>query len=388
MWYSKIPSALTALALLSACVEEPSSEPVPDPPRTVRTLAVGETEPVRVRSFPAVLEPPEITPLAFDVGGRLGRLDLRVGQDVAAGEVVATVDAVDARLRLQQAEAALTEAESAASVAREDAARQARLFDREVVSEADRDRAASAAEQGAARAEQARRALELLRETLGDTELRAPFDAIVNSIEVQAFGSISPGQPIVTLYEDGELQATVLVSYAVASTLSLGATVAVRPTDGDPAPLDGTITEIARRAPAVSSFPIVVTLDRGRPDLRSGMAVEVLIDVPVPESGRGIAIPLSALALDREADLDARPRVADVFVYEGEEATGTVAPRTVRIGAVVGENAFVVDGLEAGERVVTAGVPFLRPGRAVRLEDAAGTGTGRAPEAADAEADR
>ena len=147
----------------------------------------------------------------------------------------------------------------------------------------------------------------------------------------------------------------------------------MRPLDGDPAPLPATITEVARRAPAVSSFPVVVTLDGERPGLRSGMAVEVLIDLPAPEGARGLALPLSALATQRPSDLSGPDgRMAEVFVHvPGEGGAGTVEPRAVRIGAVEGARMFVTQGLEPGERVATAGVPFLDPGMEVRLEEGA-----------------
>ena len=360
---------LTLPVALAGCWAEEEAR-VPDPPRTVRTEVVRMAEPAQVRRFPAVLEPPEITPLAFDVAGRLGALDLRTGQAVRAGEVLASVEAQGADLRLRQAEAALAEAETAAAEAGRDAGRQRQLFERGVAARAALDDAEAEASGAAARAEQARRALDLVREDVADTTLRAPFDGVVDAVEAQSFGTVAAGQPVVTLYEDAGLQATVPVSYALAARLEVGEPARVRPLDGDPAPMPATITEVARRAPAVSSFPVVVTLDGERPGLRSGMAVEVLIDLPAPEGARGLALPLSALATQRPSDLSGpEGRMAEVFVHvPGEGGAGTVEPRTVRIGAVEGDRMFVTHGLDPGARVATAGVPFLDPGMEVRLE--------------------
>ncbi len=365
--------ALLALTLLlSACwaEEDVGENDQGKVIRTVRSEVAVMADPVVTRSFPAVLEPPQITPLAFDVGGRLGRVQLQIGQVVSQGDILATVEAADADLRLRQAEAALSETEATLANANEEAVRQDQLFERNVVSEAARDRARTAAEQARARADQQRRNLDLVRETLADTELRAPFDGIVNSVEVQNFGSVAAGQPIVTLYEDTGLQATVLVSYDVASHLTLGQPVALRPDDGQLTPLAATVTEIARRAPAVSSFPVVVTLTDTRPDLRSGMAVEVLIDQSLPENLRGVGIPVSALATQRPADLsNAGARRAAIFVVEPDGGGGyAVALRDVTLSAVVEDRLVVRSGLDAGERVVTAGVPFLDVGQPVRLE--------------------
>ena len=142
------------------------------------------------------------------------------------------------------------------------------------------------------------------------------------------------------------------------------------PVDGSDTPLAARVVEIAGRAPAVSSFPVVVALDEMRPDLRSGMAVEVRMHLSLAPDQPGLPIPLSALALNRPSELDAKPRRADVFVFEpGQDGLGTVEPRTVGIGAIVEDRVFVTEGLSEGARIVTAGVTFLHPGQEVRLED-------------------
>lgn len=363
MWFSRA-SLLLAAVCVTACGSETSDDA--GPLRSVHTIIAAPVEPVRERRFPTVLEPAEITHLAFDVGGRLGSIDLGIGQRVAAGEVLATVEATDADLRLQQARAALSEAEIVASNAARDADRQTRLFRQNATAEAERDRAVAASRQANARVDQAERNLELLQETLDDTSLQAPFDAVVNSIEVRAFDSVAAGQPVVTLYPDERLQARIVASYGVAAELSLGQAVSVVTSDGSREPLAATISEIARRAPAVSSFPVVVSLADTRADLRSGMAAEVRVELPLDDARRGIPIPIGALALQREADLTGMPRRVDVFVYR-EDADGSawVEPRSVLLAAAVDESVLVVDGLEPGERVVSAGVPYLHPGQRV-----------------------
>jgi len=56
---------------------------------------------------------------------------------------------------------------------------------------------------------------------------------------------------------------------------------------------------------------------------------------------------------------------AHVFVYDAE--TSTVLRRQVRLGGVRGDQMLVIDGLEAGDRVASAGVSFLFEGMEVTL---------------------
>jgi multidrug efflux pump subunit AcrA (membrane-fusion protein) len=58
-----------------------------------------------------------------------------------------------------------------------------------------------------------------------------------------------------------------------------------------------------------------------------------------------------------------------VFVYQPGDST--LALRDVVLSGLNERHMVVVDGLVPGERVVTAGVPFLREGQQVRLMDAA-----------------
>jgi RND family efflux transporter MFP subunit len=265
----------------------------------------------------------------------------------------------------------LSEATSTMTGAREDADRQAALFARGVVAQAALDRANRTLEQAAARVEQARRQVDLVADSRAGTQLIAPFDAVVNTVEVQSFDTLQPGRVAVTIYPETNLQARILVSYDVVTRLRLGQRVLLRPADQGRDFHFAAVTEIADRAPAVSAFPVVITLEDVLPTLRSGMAAEVLIALAVGEEAGGIPVPLSALATHLTETLapagpDGGHRAGRVFILRPD---GTLELRDVVLAGLDEARMVVVAGLAPGERVVTAGVPFLQPGQAVRLMD-------------------
>ncbi|MDR9484695.1 MULTISPECIES: efflux RND transporter periplasmic adaptor subunit [Sediminimonas] len=368
-----LPILLTSfltLAALAGCnpVADDGKEDATAPVRRVQTVIAAPAQITNVRAFPSVLEPPQITSLAFEVGGRLSTVDLQVGQTVGKGDVLLTVDPEDFTFQLRQAEAAVAEAQSALINAQDEAERQTRLFERGVASKAARDRAVTQLKQARARAEQAHFSLELVRGSSDDASLEAPFDGVINSISVQNFGVVQPGQPVLTLYKDDGLQAEVLVSYKIVSQLSLNDAVTIRPADRPDAALTAHITEIARRAPAVSAFPVVVKLDETPDSLRSGMAVEILIELPHAPEKRAIPLPVSALATQLSGDLEpltpsGSERRGQVFVFKD----GLIEAREVAVSGVDETRIIVTGGLGAGERVVSAGVPFVYPGQKVAL---------------------
>lgn len=82
-------------------------------------------------------------------------------------------------------------------------------------------------------------------------------------------------------------------------------------------------------------------------------------------------IPLSALVIEYAALMQARgegqfvaARQAPVFVVDVE---GRLQDRMITIGDLRGNQLEVFDGLDAGERIVSAGAALLREGMTVEL---------------------
>ncbi|MEL7027117.1 MAG: efflux RND transporter periplasmic adaptor subunit [Pseudomonadota bacterium] len=172
----------------------------------------------------AVLEPARSVELRSTVNGRVAGLDLKEGETVAAGLVVAEVDA-----RVQKARVDLAEV-----IARADGAsvRAERLFDQAVTL---RDRVANAHNKGAAQdwellaAEQAvalaeadrqvaqddmlRRQAELALEkaTLAEFDITAPFDAVVLEVMVEQGEIIDTGTVLLEIGTIEQLTATAFV---------------------------------------------------------------------------------------------------------------------------------------------------------------------------------
>ena len=357
---------ILSLVLLSACQEEEVE--VGEPPvRALKTITVKQVEETTIRRYPSVLQPGSVSTLSFEIAGRLNEIDLDVGQRIAAGDVLAEIDTRSLELQVESAKAALQEAQSLAKNAADDAKRKEELLKKKIVSQAVADQSRTDAEASAARVVQAQRSVETAEDNMGKARLTAPFDGIINSVEVQSFTNVVAGSAIATIYAVDSFETSFSVSFDVVNRLVVGKEVLVRLADNPQIALKGQVSELGARADTVSSFPIVVKLDETDPSIKAGMAVEISVEFSVP-LGQGFALPLSVLPFDGKLDPPENSSdtgTTQVFVFNPQDST--VKRRKVRVAGVRENAIIIVDGLNLGDRVASAGVSFLREGQKVKL---------------------
>lgn len=353
---------------LASCGEDDSRTGDIEPQaRGLKTCEVAKSETNTVRRYPSVLQPSSITSLSFEISGKLQQVTLDVGQTVSEGEVLARIDPRSLQTQVDNASAALKSAEVTTQNAKDDYERKATLLEQGVSTKAQTDQALTTWKSNEAQEEQARKQLENAEQDLERAELKAPFDGIVGSVDMQSYTNVTAGTPVLTLYADDEFESAFTVSFDTVHQLTVGKPAHVRLADDPSVVLAAHVSELGSRADTVSSFPVVVKLDETNPLLKSGMAVEISLEFTVP-SGSGYTMPLTIIPMG--SDLST-PQSADgtdfgnAFVYDPE--TETVKSRSIRIGGLRDNQLIVIDGLEPGELVACAGVSFLRDGMKVRL---------------------
>lgn len=104
MWSMILVSALVVLGCTGS--PEKSSDNM-DAARPVKSMVVRSESPLEVRTFPGVVKAARETELAFRVSGPLIAYDIRVGQKVAKGDVIARIDPRDFKVAVSKVSAAL-----------------------------------------------------------------------------------------------------------------------------------------------------------------------------------------------------------------------------------------------------------------------------------------
>ncbi|MEM7745429.1 MAG: efflux RND transporter periplasmic adaptor subunit [Pseudomonadota bacterium] len=360
-------SGLLLAMTLAGCFPEDEEPAGPAPVRGLITTEVRAVEETTIRRYPGVLEPGEVNVLAFEVGGRLGRITLDVGQRVSEGELLAQLDVDQFQTTIENRQAAVEEAQATLRQAEEDLARSQQLLDRGAGTVVQRDTDRTAVAQARAQLTQAEKNLASAQEDLADTNLFAPFDGIIDEIEVESFSTVAAGTTIVSLYEQTDYEISFSVSFDVISQLVVGTPTRVRLADDPNMMLTAVVSEIGERAGTVSSFPVVVRLTDVSPTIKAGMAVEVSFEFALPAAA-GFLLPITAAIPEGRIPADAGPNaVVPLDVYVFDPTTSTVTRRAVKMAGLRGNQFLIIDGLTVGERVATKGVTFLREGMKVKL---------------------
>jgi RND family efflux transporter MFP subunit len=200
--------------------------------------------------------------------------------------------------------------------------------------------------------------------------LRAPFSGNVATRYVQNFEEVQSKQPIIALRDLKLLDVKFNIPESLVIRLteqgvdSQATDVPVYAVfDAKPGQRYGlSYKEAATRADrATQTFEITYTLPA--PDeieVLPGMTTTVHVDLTryLSSSGGVFTIPAASVV----ADPGLSPKVWVV-----DPATLTVSGREVEVGSMEGNSIQVLSGLKGGERIVTAGAPYLVEGMKVRL---------------------
>jgi RND family efflux transporter MFP subunit len=330
--------------------------------RGLRVYKVAARAESRIRNFPSILQPADVSLLSFEIAGQLKAINLQVGQKVELGDLLAEIDPRSLQAQVDQATAGVQQAEAQLVNANADFQRKQELLTKGFATRASFDQSKANLVTAQAQLDQARRQLDLANHNLDRSKLLAPFKGTIARVEVKSFAQVAAGQSIVTLYSDDRLETSFLVPAVTFKSLKVGQPVEVKVADLPGASLKGEISELGSKAEEVSAFPVVVRLDNSVSGLNAGMSVEVAVEEPLIGGTNGFLLPLSALAPIGGKDLQ---RVATVFVFD--EATSTVKKRQITLGGIRGNDLVVTDGLNANDLVASAGVSYLVDSEKVKL---------------------
>jgi RND family efflux transporter MFP subunit len=317
-------------------------QPIPEVITPVKVMTLKDFSPGEAPGFPGRVEAGDSVQLTFRVPGQMRSLNVRMGDRVAQGVVLAELDDTDYGLNVDARQAEYDLAEL-------DARRASSLYEQQLISEDQYDRAQTALATSRARLEQA-------REQLSFCKLTAPFAGAIAFTYAMPSEVVSSQQPILNLQDTSSLDIRFNLPLRYQPLLE----------DAEPASFSVTFDlmpgmEVPARYkeanmqadPDTNSYP--VTLEGEAPDnfsARPGMPVHVRLYHPDLLKTRWV-LPEEAL-FDRAG--------VNAHVWRIEPASMTLRKTSVEVDS----GNVLRSGLKPGDRIVAAGVDRLQEGQRVR----------------------
>lgn len=273
-----------------------------------------------------------VTAIRFEDGGR-----------VKAGDVLVEMTSAEEHALLEEAQAAAAEAK--------------RQYDRVrtglrsgAVSKAVVDQRRRESETAAAR-------LRAIQSRLADRLVMAPFDGVVGLRNISVGALIEPGDLITTLDDDSVMKLDFTVPATFLETMKPGIPIVARAPAFEGKTFEGEVTSVGTRIdPATRSVTARAVLSNPDRILKPGL----LMSVELLKNPRDVMV-------IAEETLIPTGRENHVLVVDRSGDAPVARRRKVTVGARRPGEVEILDGLSAGELVISHGTLRARDGQAVRI---------------------
>jgi RND family efflux transporter MFP subunit len=335
-------TSLGLIALLVGCHHAAEEAEEKRAPAAVTCSAVEAAQIDETIDVSGVIAPPpKLRALVgSQVAGRIARVYVEEGDPVAAGALIAMIEDPALPAGTAEARAVVAAAEAAKAAADVEVARQQRLVTTGIGARKDLDDAKARAATTAAELAGARARSGLASSQLSRREIRAPQSGVVLHLYHRAGETVdgTGGSPIAEVADISTLELHAQTSPGSLARLHDGLPASIHVL-GIEAPIAGTV---ARVAPAVDPTTL---LGQVRIALASSENVKVGTSATAQiavATRPGIRIPATALR---------RSMVGDDEVVTC--VNGTAKVKTVKVGIRSDKGVAILEGLAAGDRVVT-----------------------------------
>jgi membrane fusion protein, multidrug efflux system len=365
-------SGILGCLLLVACGG--GSPPAPPPPEVSIVVAQPQSL-TNILEVPGRVQAVRTAQVRARVDGIVEERVYEEGSDVRAGQVLFRIDPRELRANVSAVEASLARAEATAANAAQDVERYEGLVEDEAISKQEYDAALARLRTAQADVSQMRAQLESAKLALSYTTVTAPIAGRAGRAQVTEGALVSAASA--TLLTTIEQFDPVYVNFSQSSSYLLEIRRAVA---------EGTL-----KVPALGRVEVVLILEDGSTYRHAGhldfldLAIDeatgtaaVRAEVPNPEQillpgqfvrariGAGVR-PNTVLIPQRAVQLSASG--ASVYVLDESDV---VVTRQIKTGTLNNGEWMVLEGVNAGDRVVVDGVQKIRPGMKVRVAQSPG----------------
>ncbi len=269
------------------------------------------------------------TALSFSTAGTVRTIHFGLGERVAAGQLMATLDPASMQSSYNAARATFLQAEDAYRRMKE-------LHDKGSLPEIKWMEVQS-------RLEQARSMEQIAAKSLNDCKLYAPFAGVIAEKSIEKGQNIMPGVPVARLVATSGMKVKISVPETEIASVAIGQEAAVTVSALNGKTVMAKVVEKGIVANSISrSYDVKVQVTETLAGLMPGMVAEVSLQPSAPDVD--CVIPARIVQLDERNNL---------FVWMVED--GKAHKRIILCGEYAPDGVTVKSGLEKGDSIIAEG---------------------------------
>lgn len=356
----KFLSVIVLMGLLFSCGEE--KKEAEKFVRPVKYEEVGYLGSEKIRTFSGTAQTDKIINLSFRNSGIITQYDVKLGQKVKKGQLLAKLDNVASRLSYEQAVTQLNSAESQMNTAKLSLNRVRSLYEKGSTSLSDFESAKNAYKTAQESYQSAKRGVAIQQEQIRYGYLYAPEDGVIAAVTSEIDENVTPGQAVATLNAGTDMEITLGIPESIINKVQNNSIVDVDFSSLPGKKFKAKVTEVA---PAVdvntATYPVRVTVTNPSDEIKSGMAANVTFDFGDRKNDNTtLVVPANAVGEDSNGRF--------VFLIDDATEVVKVKKQQIEIGDLTAEGFEVKSGLLVGQKIATAGLQTLLDGQEVKLQ--------------------
>ena len=360
--YTYILPVLIAVLLFSCKEKEVAKKEILRP---VRYVTVGTAGDQKTRTFSGIAKASDEIELSFRSSGIISVLNIKLGQKVKKGELLAKLDNVQAELAYEQAVSGLNSAKSAMNTAKSNLDRIKTLYAKGSNSLSDYEAAKNNYQSSLDQFESAKKNRDIQRSQINYGYIYAAKDGTIASKNADLNENASAGQLIGVLNAGNKTNIMVGLPENVINKVKLQMQPKLNFSSIPGKTYTGEVIEISPIAEVNSaSYPVKIDITDATESIKPGMSADVTFEFGGDKSttqDNSLVIPVKSVGENGDGNF--------VFVIESEDGrTGVANKKTIVIGEITTGGFKVVSGLEKGQKIATAGLQTLLDGQKVKLK--------------------
>ncbi|NHN26284.1 efflux RND transporter periplasmic adaptor subunit [Flavobacterium jejuense] len=356
----KITTLIIAITLtLTSCGSDKKEavDNTPAIPVKVSGKSINDTNPYVSAS--GKIESENSANLSTRMMGYVTKVNVKVGQNVKAGQQLVSINNTDLQAKKAQVDASITQATAAFNNAKKDYERFTNLFAQQSASQKELDDMTSRYEMAKAGLEAAKQMRNEVVAQFKYSNITAPFSGTVTNTFIKEGDMANPGMPLVSIEGSGKMQVTAMVSESDISAITNGmpVTINIKSLNKE---VTGKVIEVSLSAKNTGGqYLVKINLDKTDKSILSGMFVNVQFPIEKTQTAtnrRTVLVPESALVRNGQ--------LTGVYTV----GSGNVAIlRWLRIGKTYGNQVEVLSGLAADEQFILSADGKLYNGAKIKL---------------------